>query len=143
MEDLALLRRIEFFKGLGTNELMQLNKITERDAVKAGEIVVKEGTPCEAFYVIKSGRVKVEKDGTKITELGGGDPIGEISFIDKGMRSATVTAIDDTVLIKIPSDPFEKFLLKENEISSKVYKAIATILCRRLRETNEFLKLHG
>ncbi len=141
MEDMALLKKINFLKDLNSIELKQINMIAERSVFHAGEDIVKEGTACDAFYIIKSGSVKVLKEGRHIVNLGKEEPIGEVSFIDRGSRSATVTAIDDTVLIKIPSDSFVKLMAREKELANKIYKAIALILCRRLRETNDVMKL--
>jgi CRP-like cAMP-binding protein len=139
MEETAVLKRINFFKDLSSWELIQVNKITERQLFQAGEQIVKEGTKCDAFYIIKSGLVKVEKEGREITTLGSEEPIGEVSFIDSGVRSATITALEDTVVIRLPSDKFKELMSNSGEIANKVYKTIALTLCQRLREANEIL----
>jgi CRP-like cAMP-binding protein len=139
MEETAVLKKINFFKDLSSWELMQVNKLIELQLFKAGEHIVKEGTKCDAFYIIKTGTVKVEKEGREIATLGSEEPIGEVSFIDSGVRSATITALQDTVVIKLPSDKFKELLSHSKEIANKVYKTIAETLCQRLRETNEIL----
>lgn len=141
MEDSALLKKIEFFRDLSSVELVMINTLTERAVFRAGEEIVKEGTPCDAFYLIKEGAVKVTKEGTHLVTIGKEEPVGEISFIDKGVRSATVTALEDTVLIKIPADAFDKLATREKDLGRKIYKSIAASLCKRLRESNETLKL--
>jgi CRP-like cAMP-binding protein len=118
---------------------MQVNKITERQLFKTGEHIVKEGTECNAFYIIKNGMVKIEKEGREIATLGSEEPIGEVSFIDSGVRSATITALQDTVVIKLPSDKFKELMSTSGEIANKVYMTIAQTLCQRLRETNDIL----
>jgi CRP-like cAMP-binding protein len=139
MEETALLKKVNFFKDLTTWEIMQINKISESKLFKAGEKIVEEGTVCDAFHIIKNGSTKIEKEGREIAILGKEEPIGEISFIDKGLRSATVTALQDTVVITLPSNAFEDLMTTEKEIANKVYKAIATTLCQRLRQANEVL----
>ena len=139
MEETSVLKKINFFKDLSSWELMQINKLTERQLFKAGEHIVKEGTKCDAFYIIKDGMIKVEKEGREIATLGSEEPIGEVSFIDSGVRSATITAIQDTVVIKLPSDKFKELMSNSVKIAYKVYKTIAVSLCERLRETNEIL----
>jgi CRP-like cAMP-binding protein len=139
MEETSVLKKINFFEDLSSWELMQVNKITERQLFQAGEQIVKEGTKCDAFYIIKNGMVKVEKEGREIATLGSEEPIGEISFIDSGVRSATITALQDTVVIKLPSDKFKELMSNSREIATKVYKTIALTLSQRLRETNYIL----
>lgn len=139
MEETAVLKKVNFFKDLSTWEIMQINKLSESKLFKAGEKIVEEGAACDAFHIIKSGSVKIEKDGREIAILGKEEPIGEISFIDKGVRSATVTALQDTVVITLPSNAFEDLMRTEKGIANKVYKSIATTLCQRLREANAVL----
>lgn len=141
MEDMALLKKLSFFTDLTSPELKRVNMIIERATFRAGEDIVREGEPCDAFYLVKNGSVKVTRNRRRIVELGASEPVGEISFIDRGARSATVTAMEDTVLIKISSKNFDRLMKNDREIASKVYRAIAVTLCNRLRETNEVLKL--
>lgn len=139
MEDIALLKKLDFFSGLGMMELTKINTLAKRAVFKKGTDVVLEKTPCAALYIVKTGRVRVSKDGREIAVLGEGSPIGEVSFIDKGPRSASVTALEDTVFIVIPSDGFQELMDREQELASKVYRAIALLLCGRLRETNKLM----
>ena len=139
MEETSVLKKIIFFKGLSSWELIQVNKLIELHLFKSGEQIVKEGTKCDAFYIIKNGMVKVKKEGREIATLGSEEPIGEVSFIDSGVRSATITALQDTVVIKLPSDKFKELMSNSLEIAHKVYKTIAITLCERLRETNDIL----
>jgi CRP-like cAMP-binding protein len=140
MEDIAILKRLDFFSGLSTMELAKINAVTHRATFSPGNIVVKEGTRGGSMYLIKKGSVTVSKAGSVLAKLGEGDPIGEIAFIDKGTRSATVKADDDAVLIEIPGEALEKVLEKNKDMAFKVYRAITAILCQRLREANALLK---
>lgn len=141
MEDIALLKRIEFFSGLTTFELTQISRITERATFKQGEDIVKQGTTCDAVYILKEGSVNVIKDGKLLITLDKGSPIGEISFVDGGPRSASVTAETDSVLIKIPLNAFAELMNKEKDIACKIYRSIAVTLCQRLRDANDTLLL--
>jgi CRP/FNR family cyclic AMP-dependent transcriptional regulator len=140
MEDIVILKKLEFFRGLNTLELAKINAVTHRATFLPGEIVVKEGTRGGPMYIIKKGSVTVSKEGNILARLGSGDPIGEIAFIDKGPRSATVKAEEDTVLIEIPDDAFDEVLARNKDIAYKVYRAVTSILCERLRDANELLK---
>lgn len=71
--------------------------------------------------------------------LGEGNPIGELSFIDKQLPSATAVAGEDSTLIRIPAGAFDELVESDVKIASKVYKSFALNLCRKLRDTNEWL----
>ena len=141
MENMELLRNISFLKDLSTGELIKINILTEDVSFREGEEIMREGAACDGLYVVKSGSVKVMKGGSHLETVETGEPLGEIAFIDKRPRSATVVAGRDAALIKLPSDTFEKLLAHDKELASKIYRQIIMSLCKRLREANEALKL--
>lgn len=137
MEDIAILKKLNFFSGLSTLELAKINTIARRATFEAGEVVVEEGTRAGSIYLIKKGSVTVSKGESILAKLGEGDPVGEIAFIDKGSRSATVTADEPTTLIEIPGDAFDNLIEKNRDIAYKVLKAMIATLCQRIRDANE------
>jgi len=102
---------------------------------------MREGEPCESMFIVKEGAVRVEKMGKLLTTLESGSPIGEIAFVDKMPRSATVTADVDSTLIRLRIDALERLLERSPQLSSKVYKAVAETLCERLRDATDTLLL--
>jgi uncharacterized protein (TIGR02266 family) len=110
-----------------------------RETHKAGEIIFEEGSHGFAVYILSSGKVEISKvvQGKKIVleALGPGDMFGEMSYLDPAPRSATATALEDTVLELLDKD----FLDKEfNQISSD-FREIIRGLVRRLRKTSQNL----
>jgi CRP/FNR family cyclic AMP-dependent transcriptional regulator len=112
-----------------------------KENYKAGDVIFKEGSHGVAVYVIESGKVEISKGirGRKfaVETLGPGEMFGEMSFIDHEPRSATATALEDTVLELLDKD----FIDSEfNQISSD-FRAVIRTLVKRLRNTT--LKLSG
>jgi CRP-like cAMP-binding protein len=141
MEDMNLLRKISFFRELSREELIRLNVVTETAAFNEDAQIMKEGEPCDAIYVIKTGSAKVMKGGVHIETLQAGEPIGEISFFDKGSRSATLLAGKDTALIKIASRTFEVLMQQDRDLAAKIYHAVILVLCRRLRDSSAAMQI--
>ncbi|MBI5846895.1 MAG: cyclic nucleotide-binding domain-containing protein [Nitrospirae bacterium] len=141
MENMELLRNISFLKDLSTGELIKITILTESVAFSEGEEIMREGDPCDAIYMVKSGSVRVMKSGAHLETVEAGEPLGEIAFIDKGPRSATIVAATDTALIRLPSDKFEQALAHDRELAIKIYRSIIMTLCRRLRDATQALKI--
>ena len=141
MENMDLLRNISFLKDLSTGELIKINILTENVSFSEGDEIMQEGSPCDALYIVKTGSVKVMKAGAHLETVEANEPLGEIAFIDKGPRSATVVAGPGTSLIRLPADKFELLLSHDRELANKIYRAVIMILCRRLREATEALKI--
>ena len=77
---------------------------------EAGEVIIRENEVGETAYVIAQGKVEVSKqlDGQKVhlAYLGAGEIFGEMSMIDEKPRSATVTAVTETLVSEIRRDDF-------------------------------------
>ena len=111
----------------------------EKETYKAGDVIFEEGSHGRAVHILHSGKVEISKrvqDRKIIVEiLGPGAIFGEMSFIDHSPRSATATALEDTMLELVDKD----FLDKEfNQIDSD-FREIVTNLVRRLRKTTQRL----
>jgi len=141
MENMELLRNISFLKDLSTGELIKINILTENVSFREGEEIMQEGGPCDAIYIVKSGSVRIMKSGTHLETVEAGEPLGEIAFIDKGPRSATIVAATDAALIRLASDKFEQVLAHDKELANKIYRSIIMTLCRRLRDATQALKI--
>jgi CRP-like cAMP-binding protein len=99
----------------------------------SGEQIFAEGEPGDALYLIVEGRVKVHKGEKELVRLGVRDVFGEMAVLDSEPRSASVTAVEDAVLLKIGRDDFRDILSERPEIAMGVMK----VLTRRLRETSK------
>jgi len=97
-----------------------------------GETVTREGEPGNTFYIVTDGRLSVSKNGTLVSELGPGDFLGEISLVDGGPRTATVTADGHVEALVIRRADF----LEMVEWDSAVRLGILTALSERIRKTD-------
>lgn len=83
----------------------------ERVHFDAGQDVVREGEQGGDAYVIESGRCEVHRkiDGvrTRLREIGPGDVFGEMAILSPGPRTASVTALEPTVLSKITAQTLQ------------------------------------
>jgi MFS family permease len=81
-----------------------------RDAVAVhvptGQGVVQQGDVGTRFYVIATGRVSVDIDGSEIRELGPGGWFGEIALLRDVPRTASVTALTDVSLWGVDRESF-------------------------------------
>ncbi len=84
--------------------------------VKAGDVVIREGAEGDYYYVLESGRARVERMIGGVTmllaELKGGDAFGEEALVSEAKRNATVTMKSAGVILKLDKQDFVE-LLKE------------------------------
>jgi CRP-like cAMP-binding protein len=141
MDNISLLLKVFFFKDLNPDELLGIMAITRREQYRMGQQVFAAGEPSDSFYIVKKGSAMVKNGPMVLATLEMGDTIGEMSFVDRGERSATVAAIDDdTELLKIPFEVLDELFDRQPELAVKIYRALATVLSRRLREMDEAIR---
>lgn len=119
-----------------------------------GEIIFVEGDSEPAgMFIISSGEVIIttEVESGKeehapaqqnyfLTRLGPQDTFGEMSLIDGGPRSATATARGDSSLCFVADDVLRKTVDRDPRAAYFIMRNVATIVCKRLRESDFAIK---
>lgn len=88
----------------------------QRINYRARDVVIKQGTEGDYFYVVVSGKCVVtretplNKEGIKLAELGSGDSFGEEALIAEAKRNATVTMSTDGTLMRLGKSDFQTLL---------------------------------
>jgi len=117
----ALLERLRFLAGvpvlasLGPSGRLDLASRAEDLAVEADKELVRQGADADALYLVRSGRVRVDRQDehgvtSKLAELGSGATFGEMGLLFKRPRTATVTSVEATQLVKVPREVIEEVL---------------------------------
>lgn len=106
-------------------------KNLHREIYPAGEIIFREGDSGDSAYLIEEGSVEVSVSSTQQSCIGRGELFGEIALIDQQPRTATVRALESTVLIPIPRQLVKELLEKTDPV---VRHLLLTIL-ERYRST--------
>lgn len=95
-----------------------------------GDVLVHQGAPADALFVVESGRFEVTVAGEEVpvAELGAGAPIGEIAFLAGGTRTATVTAARDSVVMRLNRSQFDALCARHPAIWSRLAATLAVRL---------------
>jgi MFS family permease len=105
-EQVELLRGLSVFAPLSHVVLERLVRASREETFPAGRVVVRQGEPGDAFYVVAEGRLAVAVDGRRTRDLGPGDGFGEIALVQVRRRTATVTAVDFVRLLRLDAPTF-------------------------------------
>lgn len=135
------LKGISLFQFLDQQERTELTSQLEVVRFRAGEPIVKINEPGDAIYLIRSGAAEVffkNHTGERIVleVVSRGDFIGELSLLDRGARSASVVATQDTETLRLNRGQLEKFLERRPQAAMDLLAAMS----RRLRNNSERLR---
>ncbi len=135
-----VLRSATLFRELDDEAASALRSSMVEVKVARGEVVFREGDAGERLYVISDGKIKLGRtapDGREnlLAILGPGQMFGELSLFDPGPRSATATAVTDTVLLGLGHSDLLSWLTGRPEVA----RALLLQLASRLRRSNDTL----
>jgi CRP-like cAMP-binding protein len=140
---IPILNRISLFGGLDEKELYIIFRNLKRVRYRTDELIVRQGTPANYIYIVKSGRVRVyieeKQRALELTEFGVGNCFGEASLIGIQPHSANVIALEDTELMVLSGKDLHSFYQTDTVLFSKIIMNIARDTCRRLYRTDNTL----
>jgi len=124
---------VGIFADLSATERETLASELETHALKRGKALVHQGDPADAIFIVLSGRFAVTLEGRRepITEIGPDQPIGEIAFLTGGTRTATVTAMRDSLVLRLGRAEFEALAAK----CPSIWRTLTSALAQRLAAT--------
>jgi rhodanese-related sulfurtransferase len=106
--------RFGAFSQLPPAHINELLRRFERIEAKKGEVIIREGTEGDYYYLVESGRCQVERmiGGVNMTlaALKGGDTFGEEALVSEAKRNATVTMKTDGALLRLSKQDFNALL---------------------------------
>lgn len=126
---IALLRSVPLFAGLDTHQLERLGTLADEIDLPEGRVLMRQGESGNEMMVLVDGSVRVERDGRVIAERGPGETMGEISLIDHGERTATVTLTAPSRLLVVGHREFHSLMDEFPEVKMRVLESMA----RRIR----------
>jgi CRP/FNR family cyclic AMP-dependent transcriptional regulator len=132
-----LLESVPLFSECTAKELRAIAGVTKEVAHKEGDVLAREGDKGLGFFVIADGEAKVTINGRTRTKLGSGDFFGEISLLDEGPRSATVTAVTPMSLYGITAWNFRQLVAKHPSLARRLLKVMADRLRRSSKELTD------
>lgn len=124
------LRNVPLFAGLSKKELEKLARASDEVKMTAGSLVVDQGQTGREAFVLLDGTVTVKRNGRKVTTLGPGDVLGEMSLLDHGPRTATVVCDTDCTMLVLEQRHFIGVL---DDLPGLGVKLLAT-LAGRIRD---------
>ena len=119
--------RVDIFAPLSQEARAALAAVSVERLFGSAETVVREGEPGASMFVVVRGRVRVTVGdrSNEVATTGPGGYFGEMSLLTGDPRTATVSAIDDCLLLEITAGDFRSIALADPEVVERVGLAVA------------------
>jgi CRP-like cAMP-binding protein len=136
--DTDVLRQAPLFSALNDEAAAALHSSMTSVKLRRGEVLFHEGDTGDKLYIVADGKVKLGRssaDGREnlLAILGPGQMFGELSLFDPGPRSATVTAVTDTIFLSLSHEDLLRWLDGRPGVANSLLSQLAS----RLRRAND------
>ncbi|HEX9299102.1 MAG TPA: cyclic nucleotide-binding domain-containing protein [Actinomycetota bacterium] len=129
-ETAVALAGVPLFADLPKKHLRRLAREADELTFAPGDQIVREGSLGETLFVVMEGRAKVTRNGRRVGEVLPGDFFGELSTIDGGPRTASITAVTPVRVVRLFRRTLRKLLEDEPQLTIKILDGIV----RRIRQ---------
>jgi CRP-like cAMP-binding protein len=126
-ERIKLLATCDLMRHLPAEQIEQILPCIHAHHLDQAEILFKAGDAGDALYIVARGKVEVltgglngAESGGAIAQLGQGHAFGEMSLLSGGSRTATIRALEDTDLLKIGKDDFDRLVATDRQLADAV-----------------------
>ncbi|MCT0230041.1 cyclic nucleotide-binding domain-containing protein [Synechococcus sp. CS-1324] len=131
MDKVLVLSGVDIFSDAPDPVLVQLANGVEEVHLQPGDVLFRQGDLGTSMYVIVSGLVRVHIGDQTVVELGEREIVGELAALDPEPRSASVSALEPTLLYRIDQEMLAALMVDHPEIVRGVIRELA----KRLRST--------
>lgn len=135
-ERFGTIKNLGFFKGFTDSDIWELIRACSWQDYPAGTTIIKEGESDHSFYIVLSGVVGIEKKGRHVDNLQEGDCFGEMGYLTRAKRTATVVAKTDVSLMQINASTMNR---AAEDTQLRFHKVFVRTLIKRLSDTTDLL----
>jgi CRP/FNR family cyclic AMP-dependent transcriptional regulator len=119
---------------LDDGDILWMSRNGENRALSEGEVLIQAGREVTELYFVTDGNLEVTtRNGQKLATLALGDAVGEMSFVEKRLPGASVTALDHARVLAIPRRAILEEFDRDSGFAARFYRALAVFLSDRLR----------
>ena len=119
-----MLKRVPLFAHCSPASLESVTANTDEVEVEPGRTLIKQGSPGDSFYVVLQGEAEVWIDGRLRTTMRPGDFFGEISMLDRGPATATVTTTKPSKMMVMSHLQFRDAIKGNQDLLFQVLAAV-------------------
>ena len=138
------MRKVLFLFGqLNDDDIEWMLSAGIRRAVPAGGVLIQQGVPVDAVFILLEGKLAVWLKGRKgereLARLNAGEIVGEMSFVDARPPSATVKALEESTVFALSKAVLNRKLAADSGFAARFYRALAIYLSTTVRERHRDL----
>jgi CRP/FNR family transcriptional regulator, cyclic AMP receptor protein len=134
IEKLLILKTVGIFLETPDDGLADVAGLLNETDAPAGTTIFHKGDTGTSMYIIVEGEVRVHDGFHTLNHLYARDVFGEMALLDPEPRSASITAVADTLLLRLDQEPFYELMEEHNQIARGIIRMLTRHLRARVRD---------
>src|SRR4051794_31512124 len=134
------LDRVPLFRDFTADQIERLRQWLEPVSWSAGDVIFRRGDPGSSLYLVTRGCASVhlahDEEGIRLVSFAAGAVFGELALLDRGPRSATITADEDLIGFGLSESSFTALCQSQPDLAIKLLSALGRELSVRIRYAN-------
>jgi CRP-like cAMP-binding protein len=144
MADIGILRQVKLFEKFADEELEALSGLVRERSFLQDELIINEGEIGHDLYILLKGQVSVTRtmargEQTQVAIVSEGELFGEMSFLDRKPRTASVKSLKPCRLLVVSREQFEQLYQSNLLVYARFLRLIADTITERLRKLGNHL----
>jgi len=135
-EKFGTIKSLGFFKGFSDADIWELVRACTWQSFSPGQSIIREGDMDHSFYIVLSGVVIIEKQGSVVNILQEGDCFGEMGYLARARRIASAIARTDASLMKVNDSTIDR---AAEATQLRFHRAFVRTLIERLSDATSLL----
>jgi len=128
VERVAALHRVRMFADVPGRVLAAVAEAAVEQRVSPGETLMEEGAVEAHLYAVVEGRVRVHRGDDTLVELGPGATVGELAALVPAPRTASVTALEPTLVLRVDQIVLDELLVEWPDLAHGVIAELVSRL---------------
>ena len=124
--------------GLSDEDIDWFISVGLKTPISADQSLIEEGITSEALYIVLTGAFSIRLSilgNQSVAQVGPGEVLGEMSYVDGRPPSATVQATEPAEVLEIPRLALTAKLETDPEFATRFFRALCIVLADRMRDT--------
>jgi bacteriocin-type transport-associated protein len=143
------------FSELNDSDLDWMIGVGQQQKISSGTVLIHQDAPVDALYILLNGKIAVSvaedeqnpltraftaildddiSSGKEVDRLSRGEMMGETFFVDGRLPLATLTALEDTMILSVPRQQLAAKLQQDLGFAARFYRVVAMLLAERSQE---------
>ncbi len=137
IEKVLILKSVSLFASTPDAILAEVALLLEEVHLLEDQAVFQKGDSGDCMYIIVSGKIKAHDGDHFLNYLHDGDVFGEMAVLDPEPRMASITAMEDTTLLRLERESLYELMEDRIEVARGIIHVLSGHLRNRVRDITE------